>query len=137
MTLFGALHVATQKFYWMQAEKGNSRLFIQFLRQLHQTHPNKTLLLILDNGPIHKSKRIIKFLAEHDWVKLYFLPSYSPEYNPIELFWKWLKKFIHGTRAYASIAELLKKIRQVVWHYNEKWLLNTIKFQMKSYADLL
>ncbi len=75
--------------------------------------------MIVDNGPIHRSKKVKKFLAHNNWVKLYFLPSYSPEYNPIELFWKWLKRTVHGTRSYAGIQELIKKLRQVVWHYND------------------
>lgn len=137
MTLFGALSLKTKKFYWKQAPKGNSDFFIQFLRQLHYAHPTKTLIIILDNGPIHTSKRVQQFVSDNAWVKLYFLPRYSPEYNPIELFWQWLKKSVHGTRRYANIAQLVGKLRQFIWHYNEKWLVNPIEFQMKIYQSLL
>lgn len=55
-TLFGALNLRTSRFYWKQADAGNSQQFIMFLHQLHKAHPNKKLAIILDNGSIHKSK---------------------------------------------------------------------------------
>lgn len=53
-TLFGALHLRTQRFYWKRAARGTSKLFLEFLHQLHQRFPNALLLLILDNATIHK-----------------------------------------------------------------------------------
>ncbi len=40
-TLFGALSLRTSRFYWKQADAGNSQQFIMFLHQLHKAHPNK------------------------------------------------------------------------------------------------
>jgi len=31
-----------------------------------------------------------KYLNKHRNIRLYHLPPYSPEYNPVELFWKWI-----------------------------------------------
>lgn len=39
--------------------------------------------IIMDNAPIHTSKRVISFLKGHR-IKYLFLPPYSPELNPIE-----------------------------------------------------
>lgn len=135
--MFGALNLRTQKFYWKQAITGNSKTFKEFLHQLHKAHPSKRLLIILDNGPIHKSLSIKRFVEKNNWVTLYFLPTYSPEYNPIERFWKWLKKSVYGAKAYSSIARLISKIRKIAWHYNENWLITSIKFEFKKYEDLL
>jgi len=62
------------------------------LHQLHKSFPDKKLMLILDNGSIHKSKKVQAFAKKHDWVELFFLPPYSPEYNLIERFWHWLNR---------------------------------------------
>src|SRR5215471_5756233 len=56
------------------------------------------------------------------------LESYSPEYNPIERFWKWLKATVYGATAFETIAEVSHKVRQIIWHYNEHWLKSTIHF---------
>ena len=111
-TLLGALSLTTQKFYWKQAEVGNADYFQQFLRQLHQAHPDKHLLIILDNGPIHHAQAIKNFVNKQDWVTLYPLPKYSPEYNPIERFWKWLKKVIYGAVSYERIDDIMKAVSE-------------------------
>ncbi|WP_164838760.1 transposase [Legionella sainthelensi] len=90
--IFGALNIRTSRFYWKQADTGNSQRLILFLHQLHQANPNKKLMIVLDNGPIHKSKKVQRFVQKNDWVQLLFLPAYSPEYNPIERSWQWLKQ---------------------------------------------
>ncbi|CAK65273.1 unnamed protein product (macronuclear) [Paramecium tetraurelia] len=49
-------------------------------------------LLILDNSPIHKSKKVRKLLIV---VRNNFLPPYSPQLNPIEKLWHLLKQHIY------------------------------------------
>src|SRR5688572_33498298 len=39
-TLFGALHLRTQRFYWKRAVRGTSTRFLEFLHQLHQRFPD-------------------------------------------------------------------------------------------------
>ena len=48
-------------------------------------------VVILDNASFHRKKRLYEITEEHQ-IKLIFLPPYSPELNPIEHFWNWLKK---------------------------------------------
>ena len=48
-------------------------------------------VIILDNASFHRKKRLYE-LAEKYKRTLIFLPPYSPELNPIEHFWHWLKK---------------------------------------------
>ncbi|AUH72808.1 hypothetical protein CAB17_12715 [Legionella sainthelensi] len=65
-TIFGALNMRTSRFYWKQADTGNSQQFIMFLHQFHKANPNKKLMIILDNRPIHKSKKVQKFVRKND-----------------------------------------------------------------------
>ena len=48
-------------------------------------------VIILDNASFHRKKRLYKIAKVHN-IKIIFLPPYSPELNPIEHFWHWLKK---------------------------------------------
>jgi len=50
---------------------------------------------------------VSKFVEKNDWIELLYLPPYSPEYNPIELFWKWLKRKIYGAQAFVSMKNLI------------------------------
>ena len=136
-TLFGALHLTTQKMYWKRAPRGTSKLFIEFLHQLHQRFPEAIILLILDNAKIHKSHLVKRFVQQHDWIVLEHLEPYSPEYNPIERFWKWLKAKVYGANTFVTIEEVISKIRQMIWHYNEGWLTSTIHFEFAPYQEIL
>ena len=43
-------------------------------------------IIIMDNASFHKGHRTKEILSEHGY-KLEFLPTYSPDSNPIELRW--------------------------------------------------
>ena len=136
-TLFGALHLHSQRFYWKQAAKGNSTTFIAFLHQLHQAFPEKRLMLILDNCSIHPSKKVKQFVAQASWLDLKHLAPYSPEYNPIERFWHWLKRKVYGCKSFQTMDEVIATIRKLIWHYNEGRLIATIRFNFSAYAEIL
>jgi transposase len=136
-TLFGALHLRTQRFYWKRAPRGTSKLFLEFLHQLHQRFPEALLILVLDNATIHKSRAVKRFLTQHDWVVLEHLAPYSPEYNPIERFWQWLKAKVYAATAFHTIDDVICKVRQLIWHYHEGWLTSTIHFDFTLYREIL
>ena len=136
-TLFGALHLRTQRFYWKLAARGTSKRFLEFLHQLHQRFPTALLILILANATMHESRAVKRFLTQHDWVVLEHLAPYSPEYNPIERFWQWLKAQGYGARAFDTIADVITRVRQLVWHYHEGWLTSTIHFNFTDSQSIL
>ena len=116
---------------------GTSKTFLAFLYQLHQRFPEALLLVILDNATIHKSRAVKRFLKQHAWVTLEHLEPYSPEYNPIERFWQWLKAKVYGATAFDTIEDVLRKVRQLIWHYHEGWLASTIHFDFTDYQSIL
>ncbi|MBQ6435899.1 MAG: IS630 family transposase [Synergistaceae bacterium] len=50
-------------------------------------------VVVMDNASFHRKKRLYEIAEQHK-IKIIFLPPYSPELNPIEHFWHWLKKRI-------------------------------------------
>jgi len=49
-------------------------------------------MLVLDNARIHHAKMVKDFLRQKgECFHFIFLPPYSPQLNPIERLWKWLK----------------------------------------------
>jgi transposase len=51
----------------------------------------KTIYLYVDNARYYRSKLVSQYL-ENSKIKMIFLPPYSPNLNPIERLWKFLKK---------------------------------------------
>ena len=65
-------------------------------------------IVILDNATFHK-KSILLELAKNYGCDVLFLPPYSPDLNPIEKKWAWLKKKLRGTlRFYDSFGLALQ-----------------------------
>jgi transposase len=88
----------------------------------------KPRVIVMDNGPIHHAK-IVKDEFE-EWenqeMSIFFLPTYSPHLNPIEILWrfckyKWLNK-VH----YKTWSTLKKAILNI---FKEYGLLYTIDFK--------
>ncbi|KGM28292.1 hypothetical protein KS18_10400 [Photorhabdus luminescens] len=61
--------------------------------QEHDFHA-ETLILILDNYSIHKSRLISDWLARHPKFNLLFLSVYSPRLNKIERLWQSLHETV-------------------------------------------
>ena len=54
---------------------------------------DKGSVIVMDNASFHSKKKLFS-AAQNAGCKLLFLPPYSPELNPIEKFWAWLKCFL-------------------------------------------
>jgi transposase len=69
------------------------------------------MVLIIDNASFHKSKKIIE-LIETANCRVIFLPSYSPDFNPIEHHWAAIKNAIR--MAAESIKDFYEAAVQVL-----------------------
>ncbi len=49
--------------------------------------------IVMDNASFHRKKQLFSLAQDHGF-NLIFLPPYSPELNPIEHFWSWLKRYL-------------------------------------------
>lgn len=66
----------------------------------------------MDNARIHTAQSVKDFAKEHNEnLILIFQPKYSPQLNPQEQIWNWLKKEISKYLSYKSVTELLNKIQ--------------------------
>ena len=69
--------------------------FAAHLRHVGRLYPaerHQRVVLIIDNAPWHRGQPIDEALAEHPHLEFYRLPSYSPQLNVIERFWKLLRR---------------------------------------------
>ena len=68
--------------------KVNTENFNVYLEELGEYYKGVKIILIMDQAGWHKSKE----LKIPENIKILYLPAYSPELNPIEKLWEWLKK---------------------------------------------
>jgi transposase len=67
-------------------------------------------VVIWDNATFHKSTKLAKAF-ENAGIGLIFLPAYSPDLNPIEHYWAWLKAWIRAlNEPLLHISQALTKV---------------------------
>ena len=90
------------------------RAFAGHLRHVGRMYPGsrcKRVVLLIDNAPWHRGQLIDLALAENPHLEIKRLPSYSPQLNPIERFWKVLRRRATHNRLFDAIADLKKSVR--------------------------
>jgi transposase len=107
---FGAVDYHTGESFFRLSRRKDSKVFVTFLRQL-MSQTTKRIVLVLDNYSVHKTKLVCDFVKEQAArLRLVFLPTYSPWLNPIELFWRHLKKRVLANKFFESIAAELREL---------------------------
>lgn len=68
-----------------------SREVIEFLHQMLRHHPRRHLIVVMDQAPPHTSKKTRVWIATQPRLHVFYLPKYSPDWNPDEKVWNHLK----------------------------------------------
>jgi len=79
---------ATGEHFFYECTHCNTECFQRFLERVAQQYPDSILIIQLDQAGWHKAKR----LNVPQNIILMFQPTHSPEPNPIEQVWQYLKK---------------------------------------------
>lgn len=73
-------------------ERFTAKVFIRFIKKMHRENLDRYIVLIVDGAPAHTAKIVKEFVKENkSWIRLEILPAYSPELNPTEKSWRFLK----------------------------------------------
>ena len=75
------------------------------------------MVLTLDNAPWHRGTLIDEALADNPHLEFYRLPSYSPNLNVIERFWKKLWRRATHNRLFDTIADLKGSVRASLCYF--------------------
>jgi len=76
----------------------NKELFVEYLRVCLVPTLGVGDVLVLDNSSVHTSKLVRDTLAELG-ISVVFLPVYSPDFNPVELMWAYMKCILRKLKA--------------------------------------
>ena len=123
----GALHASTlESPARAKATTGKSKTrrmqeaFAAHLRhvaRLYSAGRHERVVLIIDNAPWHRGGPIDEALADHPHLEFYRLPSYSPQLNVIERFWKLLRRRATHNRLFDGLDDLKRSIRASLCYY--------------------
>ena len=66
----------------------NDETLIEFLTDLDQLEQHRSVVLLWDGLPSHRSRRMMEWVAsQRDWLSIERLPGYAPDLNPTEQVW--------------------------------------------------
>lgn len=68
-----------------------SQEVIDFLTHMLRHHPRRHLVVVMDQAPPHTSKKTRAWVDSQPRLHTFYLPKYSPDWNPDEKVWNHLK----------------------------------------------
>jgi transposase len=106
-------------FIWNEG-RCNGEHTLKFLQRLVQwlDQPDRHLVIIWDGASYHRSK-IVRAEAQRLGIELIALPSYSPDLNPIEGLWKWLRAEVTQHYCHLTMAELFFACKKFIDTINQ------------------
>ena len=117
--VFGFIDFFSGHLFW-QSESGrfNTGSYQAFLTSvLHQTQQH--IILIQDGARYHTSHPMKDFFAVHaDRLTKFQLPSYSPDFNPIEFLWKKVKKLATHLKYFPTFDDLSSAVDQALQRFS-------------------
>jgi transposase len=88
----------------------------------------KPIIVVIDNASIHTSAEFTDHIEKWQSKGLfpYFLPSYSPELNKIEILWRKIKYEWLPLSAYDSLQKLNESVENILIQYGNRYVINFV-----------
>ncbi len=112
--VYGAISLPGARFSYRFVECCNSSTHRDFLEVLVRKFWPQKIFLVEDNARYHKSPEMASwFEAYRREIEPWFLPPYSPEFNPMESLWGYTRRQGTHNHFFPSIYELIHSVKTV------------------------
>ncbi len=118
--VFGLIEFFSGRLFYQGIEgKFNAETYQTFLRSvLAQTQEH--VFLIQDGARYHTAKATQSFFTtQQARLTVFQLPSYSPDYNPIEYLWRKTKRLATHNQYFAEFVQLIESVEQALAKFTQ------------------
>jgi transposase len=124
--LFGSVCPVTGQCHGWRMPYANTWIMNLYLKDFAKQLPSNThALMVMDGAGWHSSKEL-EIPAN---VSILLLPPYSPELNPVELIWRYLRQRKLSNRLYPTIDDLEIAVDEAwLWIENQQEALSSLCF---------
>jgi DDE superfamily endonuclease len=94
--------------------------FAAHLRHVGRVYPRGRygrVVLVIDNAPWHAGGPVDDALRDYPHLEFKRLPAYSPQLNPVERFWRVLRRRATHNRLFDSLADLKRSVRNSLCYF--------------------
>jgi transposase len=99
-------------------------------------HPERKVILFVDNDKAHKAKAVLRLLEKHEnRIQLEWLPSYSPELNAQEDIWQHMRRRVTHNHYFEHMDALLEAVEQ--FHHELESEPEQVLRLLKKWAKLI
>ena len=107
--LYGLVEPQTGETFYYEFSHLDTQCFETFLQLFAESYSSEIQIIQIDNAPSHTTEK----LAIPDNVILLFQPPYTPEVNPIERLWEYLKSFLEWMN-FEELDNLRNEVRKIL-----------------------
>ena len=119
LIMIGAVEPVTGESFHLFIPFTTQQAFTVFVSEFARVYPDEKIVLIKDGAPWHR----IQSPSPH--IELLTLPPYSPDLNPIERLWQWIRDNYTNNRFFESLCEVEQVITECI--RNRQGLRDAVK----------
>jgi transposase len=127
INILGLMNSRNELYYEIHTRTIDSEAVINFLDKFSENLLLPTVV-VLDQASIHTSDCWLSKLSEWESknLRIFWLPTYSPKENLIEILWKFIKYEWIEVSAYESWSSLLKYLKKVLDNLGQEYAINFV-----------
>lgn len=111
--VYGAVHYTRGALLWLpwaHKDNGGFRQLLSAMLAAH-AHEARPIVVVVDNFRIHSAQAVQLWLRAHRRrIRLYFLPTYAPQLNPIERVWRHVRRKVTDNYFFRTLPRLMHKL---------------------------
>ena len=121
LNILGAYDPDIHSFVHLTGEENcNAQRVIEFFEVILKARRRAShIVLFLDNAKYFKAEIVTQWLEDHPKLQVEFLPTYSPNLNLIERFWRFVKEKLVKNTYYKKYKTFRAKVFQLLNHVDE------------------
>lgn len=104
--VYSAVNPSTGEDFSLLIPNVDSLCLTSYLEEFSKYLGCRKIILVLDGAGWHKASKLV--IPEN--IELFFLPPYSPELNPVERFWQYIKNNTIKNKVYKTLECLEQEI---------------------------
>jgi len=112
VNICGAIEVKSLDVIARSCKTVNKQSICELLKAIRRKNSTlEKIYLVLDGAPYNKAEKV-RELAKSLKIKIMYLPPYSPNLNPIERLWKFMKKKVTANRYFEEFDDFKKELME-------------------------